>query len=607
MSITFLRKPVGLLNYDITFYVSKYGADSPYTTGTIKNPFATPEYLLDKNNPANIPEDYYYLMQRIKFLSPPSAGKAKSEWQVNIVLDNGGKHSNKIFELPSLIKPSNDYVSIFYIKGCNNINILGGMFVPYSTNQSAPLMLIINAINLSQMSQVLPQGDANTIEILNSVIKDMVNNQYPPEYGSRTIPAIDILSCGDDCIINAVQFFNNYLCIFMGVTGQGFRIENCLFYNNTKAIVSDRRLLTIYYLMGSQPIPVLSSGLTWSNLKKAFSIPKYIHRCIFSKTNYIIDDYDYAFKASGTVNGNTITISDSDLSLISTDVGNYYPIDTDELAGDILVDSNFNEFTITGNSAFNGSYPFTITVSGSPVGPDFYIKAKNQGTYLIGNLYADYTTDNNNDGIADIAGTFPPKGYGEGKALYPDPYPLTNSSLLLDITPGTELNIIENLNNIYNNTNDIKTISQDVDTKLTNLKTEEEEHIKLESQRVYYFDVNSLNATIRQMENTIVLYTGDTKTFTYTLLDSEGAPFNLTNYQIKIIMKKYIDDTTSIFEKNGIINAPQTGIFSFTINGSEIVEPGMFYLEYQLLDIQNNKITIGRQQVNILKSLKSGV
>ena len=154
------------------------------------------------------------------------------------------------------------------------------------------------------------------------------------------------------------------------------RIENTVFSSTTVAIVSDRRLITVYKLLFNNQ-PFSRSTYTPSSFYASLNIPRHIQNCYFESTDYVLDYEDYFIALTGSVvNGSIVNVTASDLDQVVTDEGNYYRLDANDLVGWVLVDEvTYQEFPITASDAFTGAYPFNITVNGNPQGTTFKIKA----------------------------------------------------------------------------------------------------------------------------------------------------------------------------------------------------------------------------------------
>ena len=409
----------GILHGDLIFYVAADGVDAPATVGDINTPFRSIEYIVAGAG-ASLSGDKLDILKQITLIN------TQNHWNMSVTLTTNGKY---ILKLENNIFPTSALENILNIAE-PDITIIGGIYLPYDATQSQQLIMI--GSTPQGMSAIAPLGGAYRVKLVGCVFQNMPGTQGQP---ATYVPAVVVGAAGADSGIISARFYNDLLALVLMYTGDSFNVEGSIFDSCAVAVYSDRRLISL----GAHGAIQMAQYPNMATLLKIVSYPRAVKNCIFNKCTSVMSDFDYMISITGQAtagpNGAIITITGSDLSQVTTDIpSNYYPVAANELVGAILVDSNFDEYDITANDAFAGVYPFTITVAGImiPAGPAYYIKAVGQDTYMIGNVYMDQQTDSDNDGVADVAGLYPQKGYGNGKAYHPDPMPMMASMLDID-------------------------------------------------------------------------------------------------------------------------------------------------------------------------------
>ncbi len=431
MAITLYRVPSGWVNVLRTIVCGAGGADSMGRSGTPAEPFVTPEWIFGTfllNSGVKSASLNNLFMRILLGNSPEPAAKSgqKKAWYCNVAVNDsdGSILSYKLIDISSYIAPTNPALPIFSLIGTfyNLIINNGGWDCSTLTQDAIDILGYIPSGSSA--------GSIIGLNIINAIFQNHAQNQIGVT--GLYYSTIMLKTVGDDCVISGVQFFNCYNPIGLFITGRATRIENTVFSSSTVAVVSDRRLTTIYKLFFS-PNPITRSQFTPAIFYATLNMPRHIQNCYFESTDYVLDYEDYFVALTGIAAGNVVTVESSDLSQVVTDEGNFYRLDANDLVGWVLVDEvTYQEFPITASDAFTGAYPFNITVNGNPQGGTFKIKAPSQGTFLVGNYYADQQVDSDGDGVADVAGSYPTKGFGLGKTLYPDPMPMMASMLDID-------------------------------------------------------------------------------------------------------------------------------------------------------------------------------
>lgn len=432
MAITLYRVPSGWVNVLRNIVCAAIGNDSMGCSGSPVDPFATPAFIFNTflEDARVQASSLNNMFMRILLGNPPEpATKSgqKKAWYINIAITdlNGSILSYKLLDISSNIKANNlnaailSFIGTFYNLIINN----GGWDC---TGLTADAIDIIASVPSGSSA-----GSIIGLNIINSIFQNHAQNAIGATGLYYSTVMLKIV--GDDCVISGVQFFSCYNPIGLYITGRAMRVENTVFSATTVAIVADRRLTTLWKLIFNSA-PLVRATSTPAMIYSVLNIPRHIQNCYFESTDYVIDYEDYFIALEGTViNGSIVSVSASDLDQVVTDQGNYYPLAVNDLVGWVLVDEvTYAEYPITASDAFTGVYPFNITVNGNPQGTTFKIKAPSQGTFLIGNYYADQQVDSDGDGIADVAGTYPTKGFGLGKTLYPDPMPMMAQFLDID-------------------------------------------------------------------------------------------------------------------------------------------------------------------------------
>ena len=101
----------------------------------------------------------------------------------------------------------------------------------------------------------------------------------------------------------------------------------------------------------------------------------------------------------------------------------------------------------------------------------------------------------------------------------------------------------------------------------------------------------------------IVIKQGEQRDYNFTLYDSDGQPVDLTNFYIKVQIKKYpLFKVGSIYDKiinniksiNGWIEEPTTGKFYITFTQEETgnLNPGDYYLIIYMNSYDDTSINI---------------